>query len=414
MEIYKYILLIFGAYIAICRIFREKLKNMPICLDNLFDDNISFAIQCIVVFGFVFWLLDVLNKWLFPKKEGWMSISEIKQSEKENDDIDASLIPSDVEDIPEVPCPTNPNNNRSEISPRDKSEIVRLTALQKQDKLSGPDKVILADLQKKVQRINLGKKTGEKDINPETGLCHGQFADIPEGYYGFTVTTKDKYLKGAVTNEEKMRPLQSVESDCKLMTGPGGKPSVERSVEAKSPSSDSEKCVNRVNILKSQKGEKQYDANDLSEVRNKELTPNEKEDKQKSFDVNLDLVNPKPVYYEPGSYTFGASTYVPNYEQSVYLSKTTNLSQTSPIDMTVNNTGGFCAAMQNDKLGLDRKCQSLDPDVCPSTNCCVLLGGEKCFAGDESGPSNKSAFSDTTITNRDYYYYKSKCYGNCP
>jgi hypothetical protein len=361
MEIYKYILLIFGAYIAICRIFREKLKNMPICLDNLFDENVSFAIQCVVVFGFIFWLLDGLNKWLFPKKEGWMSLYGIKESANQDKDIDASLIPSDVTDIPEVPCPANPKNK-----------------------------------------------------NPDTGLCHGQFADIPQGYYGFTVTTKDTALRGAVTNEQKMRPLKSVESDCKLMTGPGGKPSVERSVEPKSSSSDSKKCVNRVNLLKSEKGKRQYDANDLSAIRNKELTPNEKEDKQKSFDVNLDLVSPKPVYYEPGSYTFGASTYVPNYEQSVYLSKTTNISQTSPLNMTANNSGGFCAAMQNDKLGLDKKCQSLKPDICPSTSCCVLLGGEKCFAGDETGPANKSAFSDRTITNRDYYYYKSKCYGNCP
>jgi hypothetical protein len=360
-----------------------------------------------------------------------MSIAEIQKSAEKNDDIDASLIPSDVKDIPEVPCPTNPNNNSSGLSSDEKKQLNDLKKKEKAGKLSNADKMTLADLLSKEKLQNLGKATGEKDINPVTGKCHGQFADIPTGYYGFTITTReasDKTFKydvdketgknikaeGKVVNEQKMRPLTSVESDCKLKKDPDGNPTIERSVEAKSPNSDSKKCINRINILKSQKGKKQYDANDMSAIRNKELTPNEKESKQKNFEVDLDLVNPKPVYYEPGSYTFGASTYVPNYEQSVYLSKTTNLSQTTPLDLTPNNTGGFCAAMQADQLGLDKKCQSLSQDVCPSTSCCVLVGGEKCFAGNETGPTNKSAFSDTTIVNRDYYYYKSKCYGNCP
>jgi len=387
----------------------------------------------IAVFGFLYWLFEEFNKRFFSNKEGWMSIADIFKSASANDDIDISLIPSDVIDIPEVECPKDvglsPAQTKllgelekikpSDISQADQSRLDQLKGMKRQ----------FEDRQKSAQKI--AKTTGEKDVNPDTGKCHGQFADIPDGYYGFTITTRensDKTFKydadketgkniqaeGKVVNEQKMRPLESVASDCKLKTSRDGKPTVERSIEAKNSSSDSKICLNRVNILKSQKGQKQYDPNDISAIRNKELTPNEKEDKQKNFAVDINRVNPKPVYYEPGSYTFGASTYVPNYEQSVYLSKTTGLSQTAPLSLTPNNTGGFCSAAKNDKLGLDKKCQSLDPDVCPSTSCCVLLGGEKCFAGDETGPVNKSAFSDTTITNRDYYYYKSKCYGNCP
>jgi len=34
-----------------------------------------------------------------------------------------------------------------------------------------------------------------------------------------------------------------------------------------------------------------------------------------------------PIYYTPGTYKYGSSTYVPSYEDSVYLSKTTFLSE---------------------------------------------------------------------------------------
>jgi len=55
----------------------------------------------------------------------------------------------------------------------------------------------------------------------------------------------------------------------------------------------------------------------------------------------------------------------------------------------------------------------LDNETCPSTDCCVLFGGTKCVAGKKAGPSVQSNYNDTKIKNRDYYYYKGKCYGNC-
>jgi hypothetical protein len=433
MEIYKYILLIMGSYIAICSIFSKTFAKFPICFENIFGRKISIITRYVVAFGILYWIFDSLNKRFFAKIEGWMSIADIKKSTDK--DINVSLIPADVKDIPEVACPGD-----EVLSPSEKEQLAELKKKPKAQ-LSEVDKSRLERLESMVKQFQerrksakkIGRTTGEKDVNPNTGKCHGQFSDIPDGYYGYTIITReasDKTFKydfyktgknikaeGKVVREQKMRPISSVESDCKLKKDRDGNLTVERSLEAKSPNSDSTKCVNSINIVKSKKDQKQYDANNLDSVRtNKELTPSEKEDKQKNkdFDVDINLVNPKPVYYEPGSYTFGASTYVPNYEQSVYLSKTTGLSQTAPLSLTPNNSGGFCESMKNDKMGLDKKCQSLKPDVCPSTSCCVLLGGEKCFAGTESGPTNKSAFSDTTITNNDYYYYKSKCYGNCP
>lgn len=122
---------------------------------------------------------------------------------------------------------------------------------------------------------------------------------------------------------------------------------------------------------------------------------------------------PLPIYYSPGSFVFGASSYVPNYEDSVYLSKTTGLSTVGQAYVTYSMNGGFCNSMVNNSLSLEQKCQSLPPDVCSSTSCCVLLGGSKCVAGDGNGPTMKANYTDPSIVNKDVYYYQGKCYGNC-
>ena len=41
------------------------------------------------------------------------------------------------------------------------------------------------------------------------------------------------------------------------------------------------------------------------------------------------------------------------------------------------------------------------------------FGGTKCVAGDQNGPTLRNNYGDLTIKNRDFYYYKGKCYGNC-
>jgi hypothetical protein len=118
-----------------------------------------------------------------------------------------------------------------------------------------------------------------------------------------------------------------------------------------------------------------------------------------------------PTYYQPGSYTYG-TTYVPNYEDSVYLSKSTGLSTLGKMYPTASVMGGFC----NSKMSmeeLEKKCNAVPNDQCASMSCCVLLGGSKCVYGNELGPKLKANYSDTFIKNRDVYYYQGKCYGNC-
>lgn len=120
------------------------------------------------------------------------------------------------------------------------------------------------------------------------------------------------------------------------------------------------------------------------------------------------------IYYEPGSFKFGASTYVPNYADSIYLSKTTGEVNTGKYMDTTSTLGGQCEYYKESPIKLEEVCNATRPDKCASMSCCVLLGGSKCVAGNESGPIMKSNFADIFVKNRDFYYYNGKCYGNCP
>jgi len=124
------------------------------------------------------------------------------------------------------------------------------------------------------------------------------------------------------------------------------------------------------------------------------------------------------TYYQPGSYRFGPSSYVPTYEDSIYLSTTsdTTISDSARYASydSPNLKGGICSYNKNSPDKLEDACLALDKNTCASTTCCVLLGGSKCVSGKESGPIMKANYSDRFIVNRDYYYYQGKCYGNCP
>lgn len=145
----------------------------------------------------------------------------------------------------------------------------------------------------------------------------------------------------------------------------------------------------------------------------------------KLVEVDYKESNFAPVlYYMPGAYKFGSSNYVPNYEDSVYLSRVTRQSQTmdgtgtnsdnrAEILNTNSTLGGFCNATKNSKIEMEQKCNKVDLESCASTSCCVLLGGQKCVAGNENGAYMTANYSDYTLRNKDFYYYQGKCYGNC-
>jgi hypothetical protein len=125
------------------------------------------------------------------------------------------------------------------------------------------------------------------------------------------------------------------------------------------------------------------------------------------------LAIPVP-YFKPKDYVYGSLSYVPSYEDSVYLSRTANMYINKPIIQSASIKAGMCNFYAKNPDQLEEACQNTDPDVCASTSCCVLLGGAKCVSGSANGPKMVSNYSDTTIKNRDYYYFQSKCYGNCP
>ena len=170
-----------------------------------------------------------------------------------------------------------------------------------------------------------------------------------------------------------------------------------------------------------------YDASNLDTEYNKtpevktEQINNDELGKYYSFDENGKLVreentdtNFSPVlYYVPGAYKYGSSNYVPNYEDSVYLSRTTRLPQSSPVHNTASMLGGFCTQNKNDKFAIEEKCGALDLNTCASTSCCTLIGGQKCVGGNENGPTNSASYTDLALKNKDFYYYQGKCYGNC-
>ena len=120
-----------------------------------------------------------------------------------------------------------------------------------------------------------------------------------------------------------------------------------------------------------------------------------------------------PTYYQAGSFTYGASSYVPNYEDSVYLSRTTGMSSVGKIYPTTNMLGGFCNAAGASPDMIEQKCNQLTSDVCGSVSCCVLLGGNKCVSGNAQGPFMNANYSDPFVKNKDAYYYQGNCYGNC-
>jgi hypothetical protein len=133
----------------------------------------------------------------------------------------------------------------------------------------------------------------------------------------------------------------------------------------------------------------------------------------KLVEVNTEAQKTPILYYIPGAYKFGASNYVPNYEDSVFLSRTTRQSQLAPVTNTASQLGGFCSQYEGNTAKLEEKCAAQDLNACASTSCCVLLGGQKCVAGNQNGPKNPANYTDYNLKNRDFYYYQGKCYGNC-
>lgn len=155
-----------------------------------------------------------------------------------------------------------------------------------------------------------------------------------------------------------------------------------------------------------------YDANNLDAVYH--------DDGNWEYDQeSTDLSTGGQVNYETssGSGSRRSSPYVPTYEDSIYYSTIDGKTYIDPETGTEITppeiSGGFCSAYASLPNKLEEACSKMDNTSCGSTTCCVLVGGTRCMAGNETGPTNQAIYSDLTLLNKDYYYYQGKCYGNC-
>ena len=111
------------------------------------------------------------------------------------------------------------------------------------------------------------------------------------------------------------------------------------------------------------------------------------------------------VYYQPGSFRYGASSYVPYYEDTVFLTRSNKAIVNAPTYVDTSAKGGFCSYYGTQPEIIEQKCNAIDSATCAATDCCVLLGGQKCVSGNQNGPTMKANYSDFLILNKDFYIF---------
>ena len=278
-----------------------------------------------------------------------------------------------------------------------------------------------------LEPVPVGFYEVSRDIAAKTKIIHSLLIStgdpMPVGYYCVSISSIDPYDRTiakipygyiATGDPDAVQSLRASTTSSQLSTAPD--PNAMTSADANANVPDGY-TIDTYNKLTS------YDASSIDVSYNSGY--NERDDANQATTWILDQAGNKIsvpwssvrgdiTYYAPGTYPYGPSNYVPNYEDSVYLSRTTGESTVSPIYNTASMLGGFCSQNKNNPTVLESTCKLIDVDKCGSTSCCVLLGGSKCVAGDANGPTMKVNYSDILIQNKDYYYYQGKCYGNCP
>ena len=92
-----------------------------------------------------------------------------------------------------------------------------------------------------------------------------------------------------------------------------------------------------------------------------------------------------------------------------YVEKVVDIEAFDNLDLE----SGFCKSHEGDRNKLNVSCGKLTKNSCLATDCCVYakMGGEeKCFAGDEHGPTFRRNTNGKT-KDIDFYYFKNKCFG---
>ena len=71
----------------------------------------------------------------------------------------------------------------------------------------------------------------------------------------------------------------------------------------------------------------------------------------------------------------------------------------------------ICKKYVGDPKKKSEKCQELSAENCKLTDCCILLNGTKCIAGNTSGPIFLT--EDGVEVDQRYFFFKETCYGDC-
>ena len=74
-----------------------------------------------------------------------------------------------------------------------------------------------------------------------------------------------------------------------------------------------------------------------------------------------------------------------------------------------NGLGAF--GKYSAKVELEGACERLTSKNCKTSSCCVFVNGNKCSAGDASGPTYKTDENGKPIA-IDNFYYQNKCHGS--
>lgn len=120
-----------------------------------------------------------------------------------------------------------------------------------------------------------------------------------------------------------------------------------------------------------------------------------------------------PIYYDSLNIRYNPQSYVPNYEDAMYLRDQYKYQEPPIVEQPPADNFCKTAATRGSKYNQETLCQSVPSNKCHMYDCCVNLGGAKCVAGNQYGPLLNSNYGDIFVRNRDYYYYQGLCYGNC-
>lgn len=105
-------------------------------------------------------------------------------------------------------------------------------------------------------------------------------------------------------------------------------------------------------------------------------------------------------------WNFNPIMHPPKLTQSVLIETMVNENEISPAS-------GFCQTHLGKAGDLEISCNKLTKNRCLQTGCCVFTSNEKCSAGSIEGATYKTDKDGSLIT-MDHYYYRDKCFGNCP